>query len=229
MGPVRSPRRPIAELTLLQHFTDTYFSLRLAMFGIAVALPLILPTVFAGVPHENFPSSISAYYGTHLRDYFVGSLCTLGICLWLYKGITNEENNVLNGAGVAAIGVALFPWWWHPWGEWITPHGTCALIVFGGMAWVCWRCAGDSLWMAGEKIEERFAREYKIIGCAMIAFPVAACLIHQTVLRKFKVLLFCVETGGIAAFAWYWLTKSRELRKTAANRDNLRVRCGVVM
>ena len=223
-----APRPPRQRQALLRHLADTYFGLRLGMFGMAIALPVILPTVYTQLPHKEFPSSISAYYGTPLRDYFVGSLCAIGICLWLYKGITDEEDYALNSAGVAAIGVAFFPWDWCPWGMKVTPHGICALIVFGGMAWVCWRCANYSLWMAGPIVQQRFEREYRIIGYAMIAFPVAACLINLIFFGRLKILLFCAETGGIWAFAWFWLTKSRELSQIAANRNNLRIRYAVI-
>lgn len=60
-----------------------------------------------------------------------------------------------------------------------------------------------------------------IIGLAMIASPAIAFAL--TVLaRQYSSYTFIAEAVGILAFGTYWLTKSRELSITQAERKALR-------
>jgi len=53
--------------------------------------------------------SISAYFYTDMRGVFVGSMCAVGAFLLSYRGYDSIDDIAGNVAGVAAIGVALFP------------------------------------------------------------------------------------------------------------------------
>jgi hypothetical protein len=54
--------------------------------------------------------SLSAYYHSGMRDLFVGSLCATALFLITYRVFERISDNVLSTvAGVAALGVALFP------------------------------------------------------------------------------------------------------------------------
>ena len=54
-------------------------------------------------------NSISAYYHTIMRDFFVGTLCAVGVSMFAYYGFNTFENRVANVAALAALGVAFFP------------------------------------------------------------------------------------------------------------------------
>ena len=54
----------------------------------------------------------------------------------------------------------------------------------------------------------------------MIGLPVLAVVLHYF-LGRADTLTFWVESAGIYAFAFYWSTKTRELRKTVADRPDL--------
>ena len=114
--------------------TDTYFDLRWGMVGMAVAFPVLL--WFGGRLVHELPlqDSMSAYYATDMRDWFVGILFAVAACLYLYQGLSDKENYLLNAAGVFAVGIAVNPFNWRP-GWWflpnsISPQGICAGCFF---------------------------------------------------------------------------------------------------
>jgi hypothetical protein len=69
-----------------------------------------------------FQTSISAYYFTPVRPFFVSALVAIGVCLVCLRGNTDPEDVLLNIAGVAAAVVGLVP----------TTHiGTCTSVPVG--------------------------------------------------------------------------------------------------
>jgi hypothetical protein len=98
----------------------SYMTLRKAIGWIAVSLPF---AVFLGnwvifshhvavclVPiSSKLPYSLSGYYYSHMRDTFVGAMWAAGVFLFFYRGSDRLERWVTNFAGLAAIGIALFP------------------------------------------------------------------------------------------------------------------------
>lgn len=102
--------------SLVMHF----LTLRMAVGVIGIALPFALVIgenlrdrlarhALPRVDREIIEVSISAYFHTGMRDVFVGSLCAIAVFLLCYKGYQRIDNLVANAAGVAALGVALFP------------------------------------------------------------------------------------------------------------------------
>lgn len=200
---------------LVRHFSGTYFSLRNGMFWLAVALPIVLPALLPLGRSSDYPGSISRYHGTWLRDYFVGSLCAIGISLLVYKGLSRAENWALNIAGSAAFGVAFFPTENMP-----KLHLASALLVFGAMFYVAWFHAQDSFRLSGKELARRYIKWYKGIAILMAVLPIAAAVWHATLHEG--TFLFGLEAGAIWAFALYWLTKSSELRELAKSQNILK-------
>ncbi|MFP2926300.1 hypothetical protein ACLESO_13990 [Pyxidicoccus sp. 3LG] len=192
------------------HMVKTYFVLRRGLAYIAIGFPLLLwwGGAFVGI---ELKGSMSAYYHSPMRNFFVGLLFAVGLCLYLYKGFSNKENIILNLAGAFAVGVALFPT-----GE-SQLHGPCALLLFACMFYVSWFTHGDTVkYILDEKRAALYRRTYKILAFAMFACPaIAAVLIGLLAWdTEHKGFLFAVELGGIWAFAAYWLVKSREIERT---------------
>ena len=202
-----------------RHLASTFFSLRRAVAVLAIALPLVVAAggyLACGLPLQE---SLSAYYGTCMRDLFVAFIIAIGACLHIYKGFSDEENILLNCAGVLAAGIALFPWNWEPWGKLLTPHGICAILFFASMAIVCLRHGKDSLqWTESPEVRARFERRYTRIGYALIASPAIAYAIHLLWPERSSFIFFA-EAVAIAVFASYWVTKSQELALTTAERE----------
>jgi hypothetical protein len=92
----------------------SYHRVRTALGILGLALPVVL--VVGGIASNLATQpSLSDYYHTLLRDFFVGSLFAIGIFLISYKGYPRTRKEFFSDdwvttiAGLAAFGVALFP------------------------------------------------------------------------------------------------------------------------
>ncbi len=112
---VRTPERPKdpkAEHGSTQ-YVKSYLLIRLVIGIIGIMLPLALFS--GGYAFEDSKifelGSLSAYYHTGVRDIFVGGLVLIGVFLMTYMAFEGAilDNTVSTLAGLAALGVALFP------------------------------------------------------------------------------------------------------------------------
>ena len=95
----------------------TWTYLRLAMVAIVIGLGVAV-AFERGKTHPGcFQTSISAYFYTPVRGFFVGALIGITVCLLCLRGSTETEDLLLNLAGMFAPVVAFVP----------TPQtGTCS-------------------------------------------------------------------------------------------------------
>jgi hypothetical protein len=207
---------------LQKNILSTYFTLRMGIVVLSVALPLIL--YFGGkLGGINLLNSMSAYYGDDnglMRNWLVGILWAVGSFLYLYKGYSTPENVLLNLAGVFAVSVAMIPCncWDGALGDSSTLHAVVAVSFFLSMAAVCLFCAGDTIsLLPDQKTRDRFHRGYRLIGTLLVLSPLAAIAVSY-VFRQFENYKFFVEAFGVWIFAAYWAVKSRELSITSAEK-----------
>lgn len=205
--------------TLRDHITGSYFSARVGIAAIGIALPVLLWLGGLALEGEGLRDSMSAYYySPTLRDVFVGALVAIGSFLYLYKGFSSKENVALNMAGLLAIAVAIVPT--APPGVTagpVTLHGVLALLFFLCIAYVSVFRASDTLSLIRDTSRaRRFQRLYRILGMGMIVSPVAAAVL--TVLVEPGAFKFFLEAVAVWIFAAYWLVKSREMKLTHAER-----------
>lgn len=217
---------------LQRHINRTYLSLRLGTAATAFLFPLILWLGGRYVADEPLQSAMSYYYHTNMRDVFVGILFSIGSFLYLYKGFGHRENFALNVAGVLAIGIALFPT--GPYDPDIartdaflqTPlkphthyiHGTCAILFFLAIAYVCIFRAKDSLHLIRNPAVEAFYRRvYVVLGWLMIIAPAIAAVLgyfrQQIFGESENAVIFFVQSGAVWVFSAYWLVKTREFSR----------------
>lgn len=226
---------------LADHIRSTYFSLRRGMVILSFGFPLLLwwGGLVLGIGLQD---SMSAYFFAQapssesypLRSWFVGQLFAIGGFLWLYKGFTDEENAVLNLAGVCAWLVALFPTVdvkqheaavvvaqaGSGIGEVVSElsiHGASAVLLFLCLAWVAWRCASDTLDVLPPQHQHlipKFRRLYKTCAVLMVALPALSFLLGLSAGLKQDV--FFAEMAGVWVFAVYWWIKHRELQLSHA-------------
>jgi hypothetical protein len=202
---------------LKEHVFKTYFNLRVGIGLLSILFPILL-WIVGSLKGVKLQDSMSAYYHANnvTRDIFVGILCAIGFFLCLYRGFTIRENWALNLAGIFAIGVAFFPMQWNC-GDACTKfslHGFFAISLFLCMAYVCIRCASETLPLLNDKkVEKRYRKIYNFLGIGMILAPVVAWVL--TIIFR-HAYTFIAEFVGIAVFASYWLIKSRELSSTQA-------------
>ncbi len=159
-----------------------------------------------------------------MRTWFVGALFVLGIFLYLYKGFSTLENNLLNVAGLAAVGVALFPMEWNCTASCspVAFHDICALVAFLCIALVAVLCSKDTLQdlpPLAERKKKFYQTGYHVTAIGMIVFPLIALVITKLTNRQNN-YIFAVELLGLWTFAAYWIIKSRELDE---NRTELHV------
>jgi hypothetical protein len=214
-----------------QTMKATYFGLRWAIIVVAVALPLLLWWGGYLAFDIHLQDSISAYYRTPMRDWFVGCLFGVAACLYIYKGLSDRESFLLNLAALLAVGVAVNPLDWKP--AWLpdglTPHGLCAVLFFVMIALACWLCQDDSLKLnlvPPDRIA-RYRAKYILTGVALVALPVIAAMINVGVLgNPTASSIFWLEAVAVWVFSFYWYTKTGELKKaterSAARRTSLR-------
>jgi len=89
--------------------TRTWGYLRVAMVAVVVGLGVSIAIERAKVTPGCFQQSISAYYYTPVRRYFVGALVALAVCLVCVRGNTAIQDPLLNLAGMLALVVAFVP------------------------------------------------------------------------------------------------------------------------
>jgi hypothetical protein len=203
--------------------STTIKRLRLGIGLVGIWLPFVV-TIGHSVHVGRFtlPSSISGAYYTTMRDVFVGSLSAIGVFLIFYR--TSRAADILGTiAGLAAIGVALFP---------AKPdavdlmvestdspnqviHTVAAAILFLSLAAFCFFLfpmtsgKGRSLvyYLSGAAIVLGFA--VAAVGTSLLPGDVEKT-IHP---------LFWGETVAIVAFGVSWFAKSNALTPAAAAQD----------
>jgi|SRR6185295_15929160 len=184
----------------------SYLYLSLGTGLIAVLLPVLLVVAGGYATHDSMSSF---YHDTDgpARDILVGSLCAVGVFLFLFHGLSKLENWLLNVAGIAVIAVALIP---SP-GD--TGYGSA--LIHRGAAIVFFVLIGVvAIFLSKGRIKDikdeakrrGFAAAYNSVGILMIALPgvVALAQGHHWVLQT--------EWAGIWLFSAYWFLKTFEYR-----------------
>jgi hypothetical protein len=87
----------------------TWRYLRLSMVAVVFGLAVAVLTERVKAKPACFLASISDYYYTPVRGYFVAATVALGICLICLRGSTEAEDVLLNLAGMLAPVVAFVP------------------------------------------------------------------------------------------------------------------------
>jgi len=93
-----------------QPLVVSYLTLRKAVGSLGIAFPVILAVgCWASGGCVGLESSMSQYYGTDMRDIFVGVLFSIGLFLFAYRGYSRQDEIAGKLASGFAVGVALFP------------------------------------------------------------------------------------------------------------------------
>jgi hypothetical protein len=210
-----------------QFLVISYLLLRKALGYIAIAMPFVVGVgawYFERIP---WAGSISAYYYTSMRDVFVGTMFTVGVFLFCYRGYDRPDNLLTNIAGAAAASIGLLPM--DPeYSEVLVerhrdlastncyvPHGPLGFhiyvvaLFFGIMSYlVMFRFTKtDEMPVTAAKRDRN--RIYLVCGVTMLGCFGAIALIKW---RSPSGSIFIPETGAVLAFAVAWLTKGGAIR-----------------
>jgi len=200
----------------------TYFGLR---WGLAIAA-FLLPVVVRGgewlLTNHSLPESISGYYHTGMRNYFVATLILIAAFLFLYKGFSRCENYLLNIAGVATAGIAFFPTGCDSGATECATftgpgvHGTCAIIAFGCIGVVAVFLGGSTLDRLKNRAQESVYRAiYLVLGAAMIVLPLATAIMARNDVAS----LYWIELVALWVFVGYWAVKTIEFLSSDADKE----------
>lgn len=205
----------------------SYLTLRqlIGLFG--MALPLLcafFAAVFSGYPLQP---SVSAYYHTNARDLFVGLLVCVGFFLVTYRGYDPIDDIVATAAGIAAMGIAVFPCLgevcpMRPAGLFRFPAAVSDKLHLASAVSFFLLCAANSLFLftrtdkrrAMTRNKVRRNRIYVACGLVMIlamgALAAAMLLLDRALLLRTRAV-FWVELLMLAAFGVSWLTKGESI------------------
>jgi len=191
----------------------SYLGLRKGVGIISLALPIVLLVGKPVLDGGGMPGSISAYYYTSMRNYFVGSLCALAVFLFSYK-YAPRDNFLSTATALFALGVVFFPT--TPPGSATTwtgvVHLVCAASFFLLLAYFAYFVFTRPP-LPREQVEVRKrARNqvYRVCGATVVVclllVPVSDLVLSDAARARVHPL-FWLETLAIFAFSTSWLVK----------------------
>lgn len=202
--------------TPADYIVETYFVLRQVIAIGALLLPVGL-LAWAGVDGSvAMQTSISGFYYTPARGFFVGVVVAIGVALMAYRGYTRGENLLLNSAGALAIVVALVPTVdpavdGQNLGNVVHAVAALAFFILAALSIVFYghETVGD---LPGRALQRRYRAVYRVITVMLVVLPLSAFLMAWAV--EPTVTLFVVEAAALVAFAGFWLVKTYELGRS---------------
>jgi hypothetical protein len=218
-------------------FTRSYMWTRLFVGVIGIAMPVVLlaldPLLF-GEP--SIRGSLSAYYHSGMRDWFVGSLCAIGVGLFTYLGtrLGSFDNWVSTVAGACAIVVAFFPTntdagqtpvrLQDQLGEVLVAriHFSFAAIFIALLGLMCLRFGiGDGRRVDRTQTQRRAWRTVHLAcACAIWLSVLAVAVILVADIAAPHAILIG-EVVAVLAFGISWFCKGSELFSVALGRDRI--------
>lgn len=218
-------------------FTKSYQLTRLVVGVIGVALPVMLITFDALIFGQSpVRESLSAYYHSGMRDWFVGSLCAIGVGLFTYMGtrIGSFDNWVSTVSGVCAIVVAFFPTQ-TLFGQTPTPlqnkfgiplvdtiHVTFAAIFLALLGLMSLRFGiGDGQRLDRTEIQRKAWRSVHFACAAAIWLSIAMIVVIKLANISAPQAILIGEIVAIVAFGVSWFSKGSELFSIALGRDRV--------
>jgi hypothetical protein len=189
----------------------SYLTLRKAVGILGIALPVLLAVGCLVVGQcDGLEPSISDYYGTPMRDLFVGLLFAIGLFLFSYRGYDRRDEVAGKLGCCLAMGVALFPTtsttaWVHD------AHLVFAAALFLTLAWFSlfqFTQTAKDVPPTLKKLQRN--RIYRTCGIVMLAC-VASIALYKGFLANTALAglnpVFWLESLALWAFGFSWLTK----------------------
>jgi len=210
----------------------SYLAMRRMIGILGVALPIVL--VIGGFIQDEIAiqPSISGYYYTNMRDFFIGMLCIVSIFLMSYKGYEKVDNFVGNLSGLFALGMVLFPTemcngYNSKVGIFLLDDDVSGYIhlVFGFMFFLT--LSYNSIFLFTKRQPGHFNAAkrrrnfvYRLCGIIMITATILITIytlfLRNTILDKiYPVLIF--ESVALLAFGVSWLIKGNTFFKDQKN------------
>lgn len=206
----------------------SYLTMRRLIGILGIALPIIV--VVGGFIQNGFAlqGSISGYYYTNMRDFFVGLLCGVSLFLISYKGYEKIDNLVGKMSGIFAVGIVVFPTSMYSGkvvqvGMFLIDDNISEYIhlIFSALFFLS--LSFNSIFLftrrgPGVLGKEKKRRNMTFRICGIVMTVAVACatiytlfLRHTVISKIFPVIIF--ETIALLAFGVSWLVKGHTLFK----------------
>jgi len=207
----------------VRNIVASYLFQRRGIGIIGVALPFLLILGYdLSVGHFALRNSISSYYYTDMRNFFVGCMCAIGVFMLCYR--YNRLDDILsNIAGALAIAVALCP---------TAPanpthnallasraHAICAGLLFLLLAAFCFFIFTKTDVTEPRPTARKLTRNvlYRVCGvviviCVLVAGATATPWVSESFQDRTNIL-FWAESVAIFAFGLSWLVKGETILK----------------
>ena len=197
----------------------SYLTLRRVVGILGVLLPVLLALgclVFGSC--AELRNSISDYYGTEMRDVFVGILFAIGWFLFSYRGYDRKDDIAGTLACLFALGVALFPATSESKAI-RTAHFLSAaalFLVLSCFSLYLFRKTKPGVPPTPQKVWRN--RIYMACGVIMLAC-IASVAVYLRFLQDTSVAaikpVFWLESLALWAFGWSWFVKGETLLRDA--------------
>ncbi len=219
-------------MTRNQRLIISYLTMRRFIGVLGIALPIVV--VLGSILQNGFviQGSISGYYYTNMRDFFVGLLCIVAMFLISYQGYEAIDNLVSTMSGLFAIGMIIFPTGKYcgkvvKVGMFLINDNISEYIhlTFGTLFFLA--LAFNSLFLFTRRHSKILSHEkrrrnilYKVCGSIMIAsmllIIVYMFFFKETEIARFNPVLL-LESIGLFAFGISWLVKGNTFFKDQKN------------
>ncbi len=205
----------------------SYLAMRRMIGILGIGLPFIVILGSSIQGRFILQGSISGYYYTNVRDFFVGLLCGVSLFLISYKGYEKIDNIVTKLSGLFALGIVAFPTSMFSGkvvkvGIFLIPDDISQYLhlVFSIMFLLL--LSFNSIFLftkhGGHPSREKKMRNIVYIVCGIVMLSSVICMIvyiaflTNTFLSKvYPVLIF--ESISLISFGISWLVKGHTLFK----------------
>jgi hypothetical protein len=195
------------------NYVLSYKGLRKAIGIIGIALPIGLLVGKPLVDGGGMLGSISAYYYSGMRNYFVGIMCALAVFFFSYR-YAPRDNFLSTLTSLFALGVAFFLT--APrgtditWTAWL--HFACAVLFFLTLAYFAYFIFTLPP-LPKEKLEPRKRlrnKVYRICGITIVVSLALSPILDRVLSNAVRAQihpLFWLESIAVWAFSFSWLVK----------------------
>lgn len=207
-------RRPA--LHAHEQLTLSYLGVRRGVGFLSLALPVVLIIGKLWLDGGRIEDSISAYYYTVMRDYFVGSNCAVAVFLLCHR-YRPADNYLSTAAAISLVGLSLLPTTQagtSPTSTQMavgTVHFLCATLYFFLQAYFAFflftRTDPDLAPTRQKRLRNILYRSCGLVIVACLGLIVATNLLLSDQIRHELSSLFWLESIATWAIATAWLVK----------------------
>ncbi len=203
----------------------SYKSLRRLIGFLGILLPLICITFGWFFGSYKVQPSISLYYYTNVRDFFVGILFVMSLFLMTYKGSYRIDNWITSITGIAGLMIAVFPCYNSefdkiPVGLFQLYSETSNYFHQTSAATFFLLLAINSIFLFTRKegvvTKQKIKRNVVYVTCGVIILVCFAALVLSMLIFSFEQrahskIILIIEAIALLAFGVSWLVKGQTI------------------